>query len=427
MQHRTKARIAAAVGTAMALVSQSPAAAVTTVDGWQLHSSAQTTTQLSATSTVKPLVGDFNGDHRSDVLFYAPGSAADVLWTSQPYVEGGSAASRFTATTMSISGTYTPVVGDFDGNGASDILWYVPGTGADSMWYFEDGHISSTASKTINGQYTPVVANFDHVDPVTDTKAAKDDIFWYSATGSSTLWSGVGNRTFTTRTYTTQPPQNAKVLVGNFTVDPEHTDGTYDVDMLFYSAGSGADAVWSGTGTGAFSSIAKTINGTYVPVVGEFDRVDQLPAQGQLPGAELTDVLWYAPGTAMDSVWMNSESGFTTSPLTINAAGYRPFVIPNVLGGDTIMWNNPTGADFRWQPRGTTAFDYAALSWPGSDMAARTPLLGLFDDDAARMSDIGVSGVDVLWAQAGNTAAQTEVLWSGYDPGAWILVPPVAI
>ena len=164
-------------------------------NGWSLSSSVQVATQITSGSGVNPVVGDFNGDGRSDVFFYAPGSSTDYLWISKPTDAQGSAADRFSVTTLPISGTYTPVVGDFDGNGATDIFWYAPGTNPDSIWYFADGTIAASVPYTITGSYAPVVADFDSSD--TDDDTPQDDIFWYSSSGSTSLWSGTAARTFT--------------------------------------------------------------------------------------------------------------------------------------------------------------------------------------------------------------------------------------
>ena len=36
---------------------------------------------------------------------------------------------------MAVNGIYDPLAGDFNGDGKSDVFWYVAGPAADSVWY----------------------------------------------------------------------------------------------------------------------------------------------------------------------------------------------------------------------------------------------------------------------------------------------------
>ena len=191
------------------------------------------------------------------------------------------------------------------------------------------------------------------------------------------------------------------------------TDGTYDTDLLFYAPGSGPDALWVGNGDGVYAITPKTINGNYKPFVGNFDLAESYPE------AQLTDILWYAPGQAADSVWMNNGSSFSSTPLTINAANYQPYVVPRLLGGDAIMWNNTSGQDYQWQPTGSHAFEIT--STPVTNMGNRTPIVGRFDDKAPRVHASYPWGTDVLWAEPGNLTAQKEVFWAGDDSSKWVI------
>jgi hypothetical protein len=116
---------------------------------------------------------------------------------------------------------------------------------------------------------------------------------------------------------------------------------------------------------------------------------------------------------------MNNGTSFTSTPLTINATTYQPYVVPKILGGDAIMWNNSSGQDYQWQTYG--AEDFAFVSTTVADMGGRTPLVGNFDDRLPRVSSTIPYGADVLWAQPGDLAAQKEYFWAGDDPGKWVL------
>ncbi|MCB1006640.1 MAG: VCBS repeat-containing protein, partial [Acidimicrobiales bacterium] len=71
---------------------------------------------------------DFDGDGRSDVLWYRPGPGQDYVWYS-----GGPAG--FVSAKVTVRGRYTPFVGDFDGDDRSDVFWWRPGNGPEATWF----------------------------------------------------------------------------------------------------------------------------------------------------------------------------------------------------------------------------------------------------------------------------------------------------
>ncbi|QNH58658.1 MAG: hypothetical protein H2674_04870 [Limnospira indica BM01] len=57
---------------------------------------------------------------------------------------GTSTEQPYTSVPITINGTYEGIIGDFNGDGISDVLWYVPGPGQDYIWFFdEDGNYES--------------------------------------------------------------------------------------------------------------------------------------------------------------------------------------------------------------------------------------------------------------------------------------------
>lgn len=426
MRFRTRLIGAATAAASLTLAASGPASA-------QLQTATDfdvtPTQQVTSTDVVKPVRGDFDGDGRLDIFWYRAGTAADVLWSGKSnqndiVLDQGDTrvavdplADRFEVdTTLSISGTYSPFTGDFDGNGIDDIFWYGPGKAPDSIWYFTARGTLISVTTQINGTYTPIVGNFDSVDALDVTE--QDDIFWYDPTGAafSSLWSGNTNRTFSGAGYATKPPASAKVLKGNFRQSSTETSNEQEnLDLYFYGPGTRADSLWVGSASGAFTPTALPVNGTYTPLVGNFD--------GRASGIALTDVFWYAPGKAADSVWMNTGSAFTSTAVTVNST-YAPFVLRGEDNGletsvnDTIIWNRAVGSDYAWDTRGTNGtFDYLSYELP--DMGGLTPLGGDYDGNLVAMGEGPTS--DILWYARGNLTGQVEKMWLNVDFGPGVI------
>jgi hypothetical protein len=135
-----------------------------------------------------PIVGNFDGDNRTDVFWYTPGVAPDWLWLSI----GNQVAAVFDSYEFAVDSEYQPVAGDFDGDGDDDLLWYRPAVetagGNSWIWYF-DGASVDTHPVLIQGDYVPYVEDFDS-DGCTD-------ILWYDPVApdnNSPVWRCIPNQ-----------------------------------------------------------------------------------------------------------------------------------------------------------------------------------------------------------------------------------------
>ncbi|OWY63395.1 hypothetical protein B7486_53360, partial [cyanobacterium TDX16] len=135
----------------------------------QVFSSVRYTTQQGST----PIVGDYNGDARDDVLFYRPGSGADVLALSS--------GSTYQSRTTTVSGSYRPLAGDVNGDGFEDVVWYGPGATADSVWLFGAGGQHRSRPLSVSGDYRPSIGDRDG--------DGTDDVYWGRPDSSGFLWS----------------------------------------------------------------------------------------------------------------------------------------------------------------------------------------------------------------------------------------------
>ncbi|HKA82640.1 MAG TPA: S8 family serine peptidase [Acidimicrobiales bacterium] len=234
--------------------------------------------------TYSPFSGDVDANGFDDIVWYAPGSAADPVWQ---FHEDG-----LTGVPTSVGGTYTTATGDFDGNGFDDILWYAPGTAADSIWFPGPSGITSQRI-TVNGTYTPVAADFD--------RNGFDDILWYGrGTIADAIWyfnaSGLTSRATTVNGL-------YRPMAGDF-----NRDGFGDI--LWYFPGAGAEYLWFGGSAGFRSAAAPRVAGTYTTRV--------LDANGD----GYDDVFWYAATTG--SLWRGGSGGFTAQAGPAMPSGMRP-------------------------------------------------------------------------------------------------------
>lgn len=339
---------------ASAIVDPTPAGAVS--DGvWDYRST-------SISGTYKPLVGNFDLNASDDVLWYAPGTAPDAIWF-------GATRGSFTSKSLTINGTYQPILGDFGGDARTDVLWYRPGTGADTLWISSGAAGAfSSRSVTINGTFIPLVLD--------DLASGKDDIFWYAAgAAADALWrfddGGSGSHTSVAQTVN----GTFKPVVGRWNADASE-------DIFWYAAGSAPDSIWLATSTGQFTRKSVSVNGTYVPLTIYRD--------------DITDgVHWNAAGTATDSMSVLSTAS-TLQPVNMTEAQIPVpcSLLKGTVGATIVYCSNDVDAIVVLEGLTATAFRLS----DSRDMGpGYKPLVGDFDGDTF---------VDIFWYGPGTVPDQ---------------------
>ncbi|MGQ0433537.1 MAG: FG-GAP repeat domain-containing protein [Microthrixaceae bacterium] len=267
---------------------------------------------------------------------------------------------------VSIAGTYQPVVGDFRNVARDDILWFSP-SGSDLMWRSTGSGTFLAEGISVSGAFTPIVGDFNG--------NGYDDIYWYNATLGDALYSG-GPGGFTA----TYPTANGDFtpLVGDFNGDNR--------DDIYWFSPRGGDAIYYGSPTG-FTATYPNANGTFKPMVGDFD------------GDGIQDIYWFSP-TDGDALYYGNPTGFTA--VYPNANGPFTPVLANLdaIPGDDIVWYVPgTAGDVYWTSTGnrTSPFTGASTVIHGF----YRPISGQFD---------GSTGKDILWYDA---SSEPDPLWYG--------------
>lgn len=138
------------------------------------------------------------------------------------------------------------------------------------------------------------------------------------------------------------------------------------------------------------SSAALTVNGTYRAISADFN------------GDNRGDVLWYAPGSGPDSIWLGQGGGaFTSVSVSVNG-NYDDVQSADVTGDgfDDVLWyDRASGAAYLWRSLGNGQFSTVGLG-PG---AARIPLLVDIDGD---------SDDEIFWYGPGSLSDSTWQ-WTG--------------
>ncbi|WP_196073308.1 arylsulfotransferase family protein [Nakamurella alba] len=221
------------------------------------------------------------GGGRDEILYYAAGAAPDRVdrysWNA------GQPLTRATRG-LSINGTYTPVTGDFDGNGQGDVLWYAPGAEPDSIWFTSGNSGGSTGYRTvpvsINGTYSARVGNFDG-DP------DRDEILFYApGAAADSVWSFAANGSYRSTDVTNSATGAAYVLEG-------------PTDSVMIRNGGAAPQIWSFTGgVSAVSPSGNTGKAVgYIPLIGAF-----------IGAGDISSVFWYGPGSAAERMYISPNA-----------------------------------------------------------------------------------------------------------------------
>ena len=138
-------------------------------------------TALAMPGIARLVVADLDGDADDDVVLYRAGPTGDHLWRGGPGVgstTGGSGG--FAATALSINALYEPAVGDLDGDGDDEVLWYAAGPTADPIWFGQPTGLPTARSVNVAGSYAPMIGDVDG--------QAGEDIVWSRSSVSVPVW-----------------------------------------------------------------------------------------------------------------------------------------------------------------------------------------------------------------------------------------------
>jgi acetyl esterase/lipase len=300
------------------------------------------------TDPSKALVGDFDGNDRDDVLFHGLNAACDKAWLSETATTVGS---TFAIRTLpnGIDENERPTVGDFNGDGRSDVFVYGVGSAVDEVWWGQASNFT-VGTVVLGSDYTSLVGDFDG--------DLRDDILWLG--DSPAVWYGNTNNSFTAVSISAfwwafRP------VVGDFNGD------SLD-DILWYGPGTTGDVIWWGGANRTFSNgTLPALDSDYQSRTGDFD------------GNGTTDVFWLG---ASPKLWYGQTSG-VFDERAVNAFYWAFNVTTANFDGDTrsdVFWQSVSPGDDQLWYGTTTRGTFTGVLAPRMDGPVK-PLHGDFNGD----------------------------------------------
>ena len=321
----------------------------------------------------RPYLGDFNGDGRTDILWDneqqspARSTGTRVMWTST--------GNGTFATDGNVAGqngqlvNYAPVLGDFNRDGRSDIWWYqVNGDGSTGTqtvrWLSSSGGGFAIAA----GPNIPVPGS-SRLALVSDANGdGRTDIVW-------TRIAGIPN--YGSTTWLVLPDGSTSSSVSNggdfsFNTSKQYEgmdfngDGVTDIVLATSTLGRGISGLYLGNGDGTFKLVA-----------GSDSSVNSyLSYLADVNGDGNTDIIW---------------------DLVINGAS--------------------NGTRLLWLSKGNGTFDKSSnLGSQNGTLVAYRPYIGDFNGDGK---------ADLLWDQVDGSSRSlgARVMWLGKGDGSFTVIP----
>jgi hypothetical protein len=311
-------------------------------------------------------IADFNGDKKTDVLFYSTGDSNWWLGTSS----GTALSFALVGNTPNIGnvldGKHSVRVGDYDGNGKADVAVY---SNADGSWNIglSNGTALTWSSAGATGGFGDLLDGAHaFYDGDFDGDGKADVLFYYN--GDQSLW--LGHSTGTALTWSTLGDTKGfgniidlghRVLAGDF-------NGDHKTDLLFYYAGDSNWWLGLSTGTGfTWSQAANTAT------LGDLHDYNHRLYAVDVDGDGKVDVVSYDAGSGNLEVGLSNGQALTWSAGG-NASGYGDLVDPSRLlffgdfdgsgkqaplfyySGDGNWWmSHATGTTFTWGSAGNSS------------------------------------------------------------------------
>ena len=277
---------------------------ITSRTGW----SSDRNMRCVALKTPPPGSNDFNGDKRGDILWHNASTGESQIWL----MSGASRTGRATITDGTrpiLIGAPWRIVGsrDFNGDQKSDVLWYNGSTGETQLW-FMDGHVLRARATVLAENGSPIFIGppWSIVGTNDMNGDGRSDIIWNnSSTGEIQVWFMDGNKL--NRRATVLAENGSALLVGSPGGMPGRIAGTNDMngdgkpDIVLHYDVTGITQIFFMNGVKATGRAAvRTESDSVIATVGSPWRI---AGTNDFNRDGVADILWHNGSTGETQMW----------------------------------------------------------------------------------------------------------------------------
>jgi hypothetical protein len=296
---------------------------------------------------------DFDGDQKSDLLWRNMTTGQNVVW---PNAAGGSS---FYLYTVPSQDWQVDGMGDFDADRRADLFWRNSTTGEIYIWF----QASALLSARVNYDWgLDLTSNPDWgVAAIGDFDGdGLSDVLWRNRkSGETALGSPGANKSPSTFyvSYANPVTDLAWQVAGTGDVD-----GDGKAEIVWRNATTGDNVIWRITDINAIMPFS----GAYIASVSLDWHIAGL---GDFNGDGRSDILWHDWATGGNALWWSADSAagkwlYSTAPNWVPAAIAD---IDGDLSSDIIWRNLQSGANYVWKgadaERGSYLPTVGNLSW----------------------------------------------------------------
>ena len=246
-----------------------------------------------ASGSLKPYLADWNGDGRTDMLWFDANSGSNRFYLDNgdgtfQVLDDPIAASDLAGS----SGVYT---GDFNGDGKADILWWDKATG-NTRWFINNGNGTFTRSDNLIAA-TDVAGGTGLYLGDFNGDGRLDVLWWDQASGNNTWFTRNADGTWTkaaSRIATADIKNGTSLLVGDF-------NGDGRADLMWYDRATGNNLWWFANADGTLSKVLNAITATDLKNGTGLYTADWT-------GNGTADLLWYDAATRTSRWYEGSTS-----------------------------------------------------------------------------------------------------------------------